>query len=630
MALPPPIILEIAHLENQPPVFAPIPPFLNFPQGYPHNDNNLSNEDTESENYNQPREQTPNIINLANSKNGRIMDYVIPDFKQLNSGKVRPHMTSLHFELKPIMFHMLQTNGQFSRLTSEDPHSHLKSFMEITYAFLIPGVSNNALRLTLFPISLRDRAKAWFNSLLPGSVPSWTVLDAWEKFKELLRKCPHHGIPYCIQLETFYNGLSSMAKQMFDATAEGAFTASTYNEGYEIFEKILANNGHWADPRAQPQKKIAGIHDVNAYTALTAQLTSMATMLKNLTPGQGVQPAVTTLIPKVLSVQCVCCGREQSYEHCPHNTEFINCVHNGSGPYTNNYNASWKQHMNFSWNSPCLNPPAPKQQGTSNFQPQQHVVTSQESERMSKIQYASATGSIMYAMICTRPDISYALSMTSRYQSNPRDSHWIAVKNILKYLRRTKDSFLVYGGEEELSVKGYTYASFQTDKDDFRSQSGFVFCLNGGAVSWKSSKQATVADFTTEAEYIAASDAAKEAVWIKKFISQLGVVPSSDSPLDYVKFLKDILSKKKNMTEYETVALTEGCSALLINKIPPKLKDPRNFTISCSIGGKEIGKALCALGASINLMPLSVFNTLGIEEARPTVVTLQLANKSIA
>ncbi|KAK8578849.1 hypothetical protein V6N13_142124 [Hibiscus sabdariffa] len=128
--------------------------------------------------------------------------------------------------------------------------------------------------------------------------------------------------------------------------------------------------------------------------------------------------------------------------------------------------------------------------------------TPQERERMSQIPYASAIGSIMYAMICTRPDLSYALSMTSRYQANPGE------------------------GEEELRIKGYTDASFQTDKDDSRSQSSFVFCLNGGAVSWKSSKQDTVADSTTEAEYIAASEAAKEAVWIKKFIIGLGVIPS--------------------------------------------------------------------------------------------------------
>ncbi|KAK8669506.1 hypothetical protein V6N13_106934 [Hibiscus sabdariffa] len=128
--------------------------------------------------------------------------------------------------------------------------------------------------------------------------------------------------------------------------------------------------------------------------------------------------------------------------------------------------------------------------------------TPQERERMSQIPYASAIGSIMYAMICTRPDLSYALSMTSRYQANPGEGHWTAVKNILKYLRRTKDVFLVYGGEEELRIKGYTDASFQTDKDDSRSQS--------------------------EAEYIAA----KEAVWIKKFITELGVIPSISDAVD--------------------------------------------------------------------------------------------------
>ncbi|KAK8644594.1 hypothetical protein V6N13_123896 [Hibiscus sabdariffa] len=109
--------------------------------------------------------------------------------------------------------------------------------------------------------------------------------------------------------------------------------------------------------------------------------------------------------------------------------------------------------------------------------------TPQERERMSQIPYASAIGSIMYAMIFTRPDLSYALSMTSRYQANPGEGHWTTVKNILKYLRRTKDIFLVYGCKEELRIKGYTDASFQTDNDDRQSQSNFEFCLNEGTVS---------------------------------------------------------------------------------------------------------------------------------------------------
>ncbi|KAI3764505.1 hypothetical protein L2E82_14514 [Cichorium intybus] len=159
--------------------------------------------------------------------------------------------------------------------------------------------------------------------------------------------------------------------------------------------------------------------------------------------------------------------------------------------------------------------------------------TRTELERMKHVPYASAIGSIMYAMLCTRPDVSCALSMTSRYQQNPGEAHWTAVKNILKYLRRTKDMFLVYGGlEESLKVKGYTDASFQTDRDDSKSQSGYVFILNGGAVSWKSSKQEVIAQSTTKSEYVAASEAAQEAVWMRKFIEDLGVVPSIRDPIE--------------------------------------------------------------------------------------------------
>src|SRR5262249_16659279 len=92
-----------------------------------------------------------------------------------------------------------------------------------------------------------------------------------------------------------------------------------------------------------------------------------------------------------------------------------------------------------------------------------------------------------------------------------------AVKCILKYFRRTKDLFLLYGGGD-LQLRAFTDSSFQSDPDDSKSVSGFVFTLNGGAVSWRSSKQATIADSTTEAEYIATAEAAKEAVWMKKFI----------------------------------------------------------------------------------------------------------------
>ena len=140
------------------------------------------------------------------------------------------------------------------------------------------------------------------------------------------------------------------------------------------------------------------------------------------------------------------------------------------------------------------------------FSDKQCPSSDEECKRMSKVPYASTIGSIMYAMICTHLDVSYALSVASKYQSNPCKSHYTLVKTILKYMRRTKAVFLIYGGEEELVVNGYTDASFQTDTDDSQSQLGFVFIINGGAIRWKSSKQATVTDSITEAEYIVESE----------------------------------------------------------------------------------------------------------------------------
>ncbi|GJT24078.1 hypothetical protein Tco_0894015 [Tanacetum coccineum] len=157
--------------------------------------------------------------------------------------------------------------------------------------------------------------------------------------------------------------------------------------------------------------------------------------------------------------------------------------------------------------------------------------TDEELDKMSQVPYASAIGSIVYAMMCTRSDVSFALSMVSRHQQNLGEGHWITVKNILKCLRNTKDRFLVYGGEEELRVTGYCNASWQIDKDDSRLQSGWIFLLNGGVVTWKSSKQDTVADFTCESEYIAACEASKEAIWMKNFIGVLGVVPTLQDPV---------------------------------------------------------------------------------------------------
>ena len=124
--------------------------------------------------------------------------------------------------------------------------------------------------------------------------------------------------------------------------------------------------------------------------------------------------------------------------------------------------------------------------------------TPEEIEQMAKVPYISAIESLMYAILCIRPDIAYAISVTSRFQSNPGLEYWIAVKSIFKYLRRTKHLILTYGGSD--------FANRWLHKI------WFVFIYNRGVVSWKSSKKSITVDSTTKVEYIAAADAVKEAV----------------------------------------------------------------------------------------------------------------------
>ncbi|GJS88745.1 hypothetical protein Tco_0771381 [Tanacetum coccineum] len=125
-----------------------------------------------------------------------------------------------------------------------------------------------------------------------------------------------------------------------------------------------------------------------------------------------------------------------------------------------------------------------------------------EVKRMQNIPYALAMGSIMYVVRCTRPDVVFAQNITSRFQQNP-----------------------------ELRVSCYTDAGYLTDVDDLKSQTGYVFILNGGAIDWKSIKQSIFATSSAEAEYIAASDTSKEAVWVRKFIYRLSLIPTIEEPI---------------------------------------------------------------------------------------------------
>uniref|UniRef100_I1NVI3 Retrovirus-related Pol polyprotein from transposon TNT 1-94 n=1 Tax=Oryza glaberrima TaxID=4538 RepID=I1NVI3_ORYGL len=151
--------------------------------------------------------------------------------------------------------------------------------------------------------------------------------------------------------------------------------------------------------------------------------------------------------------------------------------------------------------------------------------TDEDVEYMSRVPYSSAVDSLMYAMVCSRPDLSHAMSLVSRYMANPGKEHWKTIQWIFRYFRGTADACLKFSRTDK-GLVGYVDSDFAADLDKRRSLTGYVFTIGSCAVSWKATLQPVVAQSTTEAEYMAIVEACKESVWLKGLFAELCGVDS--------------------------------------------------------------------------------------------------------
>eukprot|EP00253_Pinus_taeda_P002279 PITA_02279 len=135
--------------------------------------------------------------------------------------------------------------------------------------------------------------------------------------------------------------------------------------------------------------------------------------------------------------------------------------------------------------------------------------------------YKSIVGSLMY-LTATRPDIMFAVSLISRFMERPKEAHWQATKRILRYVKGTKRFGILYTSSKSSDLVGYTDSDWAGSVDDRKSTSGYVFHMGSGAISWASKKQSIVALSTTEAEYVAATAAACQVVWMRRMLRSLG------------------------------------------------------------------------------------------------------------
>ena len=152
---------------------------------------------------------------------------------------------------------------------------------------------------------------------------------------------------------------------------------------------------------------------------------------------------------------------------------------------------------------------------------------------MKSVPYALAVGSLMYTMFATWPDNTHVIGVVSKFMHNPGRSHWNAVKHVFRYLVGTKDHGILFGPNKKIGLVGYTDSDFVGCVDSRKSTTGYCFKFGNGAISWKSKLQECTTTSTTEVEYVATSDAGKEALWLDELAHTFRQVDSDLAPVVY-------------------------------------------------------------------------------------------------
>ncbi|CAL8988218.1 unnamed protein product, partial [Prunus brigantina] len=400
----------------------------------------------------------------------------------------------------------------FYGLPNEDPLTHIKDIFNAVSSFPLTGVTEDQLRMRVFPYTLKDKAKYWLNSLKPGSLTTWGAIqrkflekyfstqktdmlrdkillfaqqddesfcEAWERFNGLLNQCPHHGIPLKLQMRMFHKGLTPSSHNIVTNFAGGSYKTKTPEETYELFEAIAMETQH-TDTRG---KRIVG----GSNDSSSVQISKLEQKLDALLALSSRNPSKEVCsICETHDHPTISCPLGAAYpEFVQEQAKLVNSYNRGpiNDPYSQSYNPENED---------------------------EEETTAVEGERPKTSQSAPKAKS-------------------DSQEPNP----------------------------------------FQLHKRD------------------------------------------------DKFIPAYG------------KFIKHLITHKLNFAPSEEVKLNKNVSAVLQRKLPPKLEDPGSFDIPINIGDKKAGRAMLDLGASINVMPYSVYRELGLEGMKKTSIRLELADHSI-
>ncbi|KAJ4803483.1 F7F22.17 [Rhynchospora pubera] len=620
----------------------------------------------------------------------------------------------------PSLIALIQQN-QFSGNPTEDANKHLQRFLRNCITLNLEEVAPDIIRLTLFPFSLRDQAEDWLNSFNSNPFTCWddlaksflerfyprikttsivreiigfkqesdeNLFEAWERFKDLLRMCPHHDIGQDRLICSFYDGLNHQTRQSVNSTAGGSLLDLGCRDAKALIESMASSQTNWS---VREKNSKGGMIEVDKSTHLQAQLDALTTMMKEMKtrPVEAVQKCQFCEEEGHTAKACYLVARDEPVAD-------VNAIM-APPPYApQNYVYRDKRNhpgLSYGNTSGCANPgqaqPPPQNKPNNNavgnnnqvnyyqqhrnlvdkFMADQtewnHTVFDEMKQVRESLQFLIQQSKL------ANPQNQGALTKTGMFPSQPEVNPNGEVKSVTHRLRSGTEYVGPKNPDESVpgqvqadppeaqatrqkkmqknmavrTISGDPPEILATRQDDAQNAELSGQFLATRQDSWRPARkdpeaqkdkikapiQTRYAPEVPFPERLAKAKEEKEYGKFMEIMKQIQIsIPFTDMLTkmpSYAKFLKDILTNKKKIEDV-CIAVTHESKSVSTKKLPPKLKDPGRFTIPCKIGEANIKRALLDLGASVSLMPESIFNQLGVGELRTTRMTLQLADRS--
>ncbi|XP_052206790.1 uncharacterized protein LOC127811119, partial [Diospyros lotus] len=543
-----------------------------------------------------------------------------------------------NFELKSGLIHLLP---KFHGLAGEDPHKHLKEFHVVCSTMRPQGVDEEQIKLRAFPFSLDGSAKDWLYYLPPAAITSWdglkriflekffpasrtasirkeicgirqmsgeTLHEYWERFKKLCSSCPHHQISDQLLIQYLYEGLIPMDRYLVDAASGGALAEKTPAAAQELISKMAQNAQQFGTRINTPTK---AINEVNVAATMDQQrmenkLEELASMVRQL-----------ALERKQQQLCGICSLPSHTTDQCPQlqeNNETCAGIFPGR-PFQHQQHSQPQPSNRYDPYSDDL----VKQLAANTLQFQQKTETTIQNLETQIGQLATNINEL-------RSQGSGQLP--SQPVANPRGN----VSAIM--LRSGKEVIIPTPPPSSNKEQHAEQQNVEGSKEQQPSSVQEAKQPNSSYQEQGESSNIQPLPFphrATQNKKRAEAEVDKEILeTFQKVEVNIPLLEAIRQIPKYAKFLKDLCTHKRKLMGNEKINLGRNVSALIQPAMPAKCKDPGMFSIPCTIGDMQFSNALLDLGASINVMPNSIYASLQCGPLKPTGVVVQLANRSTA